>query len=66
MKLYHKYKVNQDIYIFEDQGELYHYMEIYDDDGFTEKVHVWHKNVDIVETEKGREVCDAVQALNAA
>jgi hypothetical protein len=66
MKLYHKYKVNQEVFIFEDQGELYHCVETYDDDGFLENVRVWHKNNDITSGAKGQEVRDAVRALYAA
>ncbi len=66
MKLHHHYKVNQDVYILKENKELYHYVETYDENGFTENVQVWHNSTDITLTPKGQEVCDAVQALNAA
>jgi predicted GNAT family N-acyltransferase len=66
MKLYHSYKVNQDVFILEEKGELYHYVENYDEDGFTDNIAVWHKNKDITLTDKGQEVQDAVQALHTA
>lgn len=66
MKLYHNYKVNQDVYIFQDQGDLYHYVESYDDNGLTENIQVWHNNTDVTLKPKGQEVCDLVQKLNAA
>jgi predicted GNAT family N-acyltransferase len=66
MKLYHSYKVNQDVFIFQENNNLYHYVENYDENGFTENIAVWHNNKDITLTPKGQEVQDAVQALNAA
>lgn len=66
MKLYHQYKVNQDVFIFEENNNLYHYVENYDENNLTENIAVWHNNIDITLTPKGQEVQDAVQALHAA
>ena len=51
--------------MFEENNELYFYVEKYDENGWIETREVWHNNNPISLTPKGQEVIEKVQKLNA-